>query len=95
MSPPTARSPAAGPTPAIAVVLRHLRHQSGLSQEALALRSGVTIATLSRIERGITDPPWSKAQAIVTALGVSLQELGAAIEQEQAHKTKSTEGGRA
>jgi hypothetical protein len=30
-----------------------------------------------------------KIQAIVTALGVSLQELGAAVEQEQANHAKS------
>jgi transcriptional regulator with XRE-family HTH domain len=86
----------AGLNPALAAVLRRLRHQSGLTQEALAFRSGVTIATLSRIERDLVDPAWSKIRAVATALGMSLEELGAAIEQEQAHHTKDdTEGGSA
>ena len=96
MSPPTGRSAVAGPDPVLAALVRRLRHRSGLSQEALAFRSGVKIATLSRIERGETDPPWTKIHAVATALGVSLGELGAAVEHEQTHHAESnTEGGRA
>jgi transcriptional regulator with XRE-family HTH domain len=61
----------------------------------LAIRAGITIASMSRIERGVTAPAWSTVRAIATALDISLEELGAAVEQEQAHKAEDTEGGRA
>ncbi len=82
----------AAPDPALAAVLRHLRHQSGLSQEALAVRAGVTIGALSRMERGVTAPAWGTVRAVAIALGVSLHELGAAVEEEQTHAESNPEG---
>jgi DNA-binding XRE family transcriptional regulator len=65
--------------PALAAVVKHYRHRRGLSQEDLAFNSNITIGTLSRIERGVTDPAWSSIRAIARALSVSLEELGAAV----------------
>lgn len=63
-------------------LLKHYRQQNGVTQEALAFRTGVTIATLSRIERGVTEPTWRSIRAIAKALDLSLGEFGAAVELE-------------
>jgi transcriptional regulator with XRE-family HTH domain len=47
----------------------------------------VTIATLSRIERGVTNPKWMSVRAIARALGVGMGELSAAVETEEARAT--------
>jgi transcriptional regulator with XRE-family HTH domain len=70
------------PDAALCRVLRRLRKERGLSQETLAFSSDVTISALSRIERGLSDPVWSNVRAIAAALGMSVSELGAAVEQE-------------
>jgi transcriptional regulator with XRE-family HTH domain len=71
------------PDPALPAVLQRLRHDNGWTQEGLAFEADLTIATLSRIERGVTDPAWSSIRAITRALGMGLDELGAAIELEE------------
>lgn len=67
------------PDPAGAVV-RRLRVESRITQEALAFKADVTVATLSRIERGVTEPGVRTLRKIATALGVSLAELVAVSE---------------
>lgn len=69
--------------PALAAVLKRFRKREWLSQEDLAFNAGVTVATLSRIERSATDPAWTTVRAIAQALEVSMDELGAAVEMEQ------------
>ena len=69
--------------PAVAVVLRRCRVQRGISQENLAFQSGLTIASLSRMERGVTSPSWSNVQAVARALGLTLGEFAIAVEAEQ------------
>lgn len=76
------RSSQKKPDPALVVALQRLRREYGWTQEALAIEANLTIATLSRVERGVTDPAWSSIRAIVKALGISLDELGAAVELE-------------
>jgi transcriptional regulator with XRE-family HTH domain len=65
---------------ALPVVLRRLREASGLSQEATAQAAGIALNTYSRIERGLTSPAWPTVIQIADALGVSMAELGAAID---------------
>jgi transcriptional regulator with XRE-family HTH domain len=67
------------PDPVLAGVLRGLRYQNGLTQEALAFRADITVSAMSRIERGLSDPAWSSVRAVAQALGVSLSELGVAV----------------
>lgn len=68
------------PDPAGAVVLR-LRQERGITQERLAIEAHVTIATLSRIERGaVADPKVGTLRKIAVALGVSMTELVAVPE---------------
>lgn len=68
---------------ALVAVLKRLRHQKEVTQEELAFKADVTISTLSRIERGETDPAWGNIRAIAKALDMGLDELGAAVELEE------------
>ena len=55
--------------------LRDLRTAHGLSQRRLAVRSGVSNATISLIENGRTDPSTGLLKRILDALGVSFAEF--------------------
>jgi transcriptional regulator with XRE-family HTH domain len=70
----------AKPDQALASTLRSLRLQRGQTQEDLAHDAGITTAALARIERGQANPTWITVRCIATALGVSLGELGVAVE---------------
>jgi transcriptional regulator with XRE-family HTH domain len=65
---------------ALALVIRRMRTDLGITQEGLAFRAEVTVATLSRIERGVTNPAWTTVVKIAQALGVTPQELVATAE---------------
>lgn len=52
-----------------------LRRQRGLSQTALAGRVGVTLETISRLERGVSLPSVERLDAVAVALGVPLWML--------------------
>lgn len=68
------------PDPAGAVIVR-LRLERGITQERLAINSDITVATLSRIERGaVADPKVGTLRKIAKALDVSMAELVAVIE---------------
>lgn len=71
------------PDPALAALLRQLREARGVTQEELACRAGLTMSALSRIERGLNRPAWETVARISRALGVSLVELGIALEETQ------------
>jgi len=66
-------------------VLRRLREERGLSQEALAFHAGMTAGTLARLELGQSDPSWSTICAVAKALDVRLREIVTAIEEQQEH----------
>jgi transcriptional regulator with XRE-family HTH domain len=50
--------------------LRERRETAGLSQYALAKRSGLTKQALSRLEMGEREPTWNTVQRLAAALGV-------------------------
>jgi transcriptional regulator with XRE-family HTH domain len=77
---PIARSPT--PDPALAVVLRRIREERGLTQEGLAFRAGITLGSYAQIELGNSAPAWSTVRRIAEALDVPLVELVAAVEAE-------------
>lgn len=52
--------------------LRALRLSAGLTQAQLAERSGLHQMGISKLEQGAREPTLATAQAIATALGVSL-----------------------
>ena len=53
-----------GSQPALGRAIRKLRAERGSSQAALAERAGLTVAALSRIERGRADPTWGTVIAL-------------------------------
>lgn len=62
-------------------MLRRLRHTSGLTLEALAERSGVSVRTISDIERGRSLEPQSRTvRALADALGVTGPDRAALYE---------------
>jgi len=50
--------------------LRTLRAEAGLSQYALAKRTGLSKETLSKLEMGHREPAWGTVQMLAAALGV-------------------------
>lgn len=75
------RAPA--PDPVLAAVLRRLREDRGLTLEALAFKSGVSISSLGRIELARTSAAWATVVQVADALGVSMGKLGAAVDAER------------
>lgn len=63
------------PQPALGKAIRQLREKRGATQEALAPSAGVTMGTLSLIERGHANPTWDTVKGIAAALEVSIGEL--------------------
>ncbi len=56
--------------------IRHTRRAADMTQEQLASRAGVALSTLRKIETcQVTEPGYFTILAIVSALGISLQEL--------------------
>jgi transcriptional regulator with XRE-family HTH domain len=56
--------------------IRILRQTADMTQQQLASQAGVALSTLRKIETGqITEPGYFTILAIVSALGISLQEL--------------------
>jgi transcriptional regulator with XRE-family HTH domain len=65
----------------LASAIKRLRLKQGITQEALAFHAEVTIATLSRVERGVTNPAWLTLVKIANALDITPAELVAAAEE--------------
>ena len=55
--------------------IRRARKDKKISQEELADRVGLHYTTISRIERGISNPPVQTISKIARALKVSLSDL--------------------
>lgn len=72
----------AQPDPYLAAAVRRLRHECALTQEDLAHQAGLTTSALARIERGKANPTWTTTRRVALALGISLEELGRAVEEE-------------
>lgn len=64
----------------LAAMLRAYRRECKLSQEALAIKAGVTLSTLSRLECGLHTPSWETIHAIARALDMTATEVNALIE---------------
>lgn len=73
--------PHSDPQPTLGYAIRELRTGSSLSQEALAERSELDPAEISRIESGRADPAWGDVRRIAAALGVSLEALAELAEE--------------
>jgi transcriptional regulator with XRE-family HTH domain len=55
-----------------AALLQFARGRAGLSQRALAERSGTVQSVVARIELGITSPTWQTMEQLVGAAGFDL-----------------------
>jgi transcriptional regulator with XRE-family HTH domain len=66
--------------PALGVAIRELRDKTGMTQEAVAQRAGITVAHLSGIERGHANPSWAAVMAIAEALDASIVEIARRVE---------------
>ena len=71
------------PDQALAAVLKRLRDEHEMTQEAVAWHAGIAVATLAKIENAQTAPSWDSVCRIIDALGVSLSELARAVESER------------
>lgn len=59
----------------IAIRLRELRAEAGLTREAVAFRSGLSVASVVRAEGGRTSPSTETLSKLATAYGITLAEL--------------------
>ena len=80
MAPPGRRrradSPYAEQAARLAARLRELREQAGLTQEQLAARPGVAVATVRKIETGaVVEPGYFTVIGLLRALGVVHEDL--------------------
>ncbi len=55
--------------------VQFLRTQAGITQEELALKLGVTIESVSNIERGVYGPTFNNLEKIAFVLEVPAKEL--------------------
>lgn len=73
-------SPLEGPSEALAIAIRQLREDQGITQEDLAHDAGITTGTLSKIERCLANPSWTTVERIAGALGTSVARLATSAE---------------
>lgn len=55
--------------------LKYLRKQADLTQEQLADRTGVTIESISNIERGLFGPKFDTLEKIAAVIEIEVKEL--------------------
>jgi transcriptional regulator with XRE-family HTH domain len=72
------------PQPALGEAIRQLRRKQGATQKELAEDAGLTVATLSLIERGLANPTWDTVKKIAAALDLSMAEMGQAVDKKEA-----------
>ena len=59
----------------LAIKLKELRNQKGMSQGVLADESGLSLRTIQRIENGVTNPTGDSLKRLSSALNVNPDEL--------------------
>jgi XRE family aerobic/anaerobic benzoate catabolism transcriptional regulator len=68
------------PQPALGAAIRGLRDARGETQQDIAQGASITVAHLSKIERGLTNPTWGTVVAIAAALETTVADLAARSE---------------
>ncbi len=63
------------PQPALGKAIRQLRNEREISLRSFAPKAGLSVNTLSLIERGAANPTWETARRIAAALDVSIADL--------------------
>lgn len=70
------------PDPSLGKALRQLREAREMSQEGVSHAADITLGAYGRIERDEVAPSWATVRAIARGLGITMQELGAAVDRE-------------
>jgi putative transcriptional regulator len=68
------------PDQTLAFVLKRLRQERDFTQESLAFHANITVSTLARIERGVSNPTWTTLLKIADALDIAPAALIAATD---------------
>ena len=63
-----------------ASIIRQRRDELALNQEQVAQRSGVSVSAYTKYENGRNEPTWSKALAILAALGLEVRLGGVPVQ---------------
>lgn len=74
-------SPLEPQNPAIGKAIKSLREEAGLTQEELALASGLSTGEISRQEHGWRNSRWETMKRLANGLGVSCADMVARAEQ--------------
>ncbi len=67
--------PAQNDARALGARIRAARRRAGLGQKQLARRTGVSVSTVGRYERGVQTPSWRALEAMAETLAVPLDWL--------------------
>ena len=59
----------------LGLAIKELRHELGISQEALAFEAGIDRSYISQLERGLVNPTFSLLLSLANALQVPLLTL--------------------
>lgn len=70
------------PDPALGKALKRLRQERKLTQEQVSHAADLTLGAYGRIERNEVAPAWTTVRAVATALEISLEALGKAVDAE-------------
>jgi transcriptional regulator with XRE-family HTH domain len=71
------------PQPALGAAVRAIRDACGKTQQDTAQAAGITVAHLSKIERGLTNPTWGTVVAIADALDSTMTKIAERAESAQ------------
>jgi len=77
--------PRADPQIVLGEVVKQLREERGMTQEAVALAADVHQTWLSRLECGTLNPAWGMVTRVAGALGVEVSDV-AKIAEKRARK---------
>jgi DNA-binding XRE family transcriptional regulator len=73
------------PDTSLARALLDLRRTRELSQESVSQGAEITLSAYGKIERSEVAPSWVTVRAIARSLGISMSELGAAVDAQDEH----------
>jgi transcriptional regulator with XRE-family HTH domain len=74
------------PDPRLAGALKRVRQERGLTQEAVAYQSGLSVSAYARLERVASNPTWTTVVRVADALDVDLVELARIVD---AHRQRA------
>lgn len=67
---------------ALGKAIRRLREHAGISQEQLALESGIGRSYMGRLERGEASPTYVTARKLLRPLGIGFGGLGTELDRQ-------------